>query len=122
MPPVQLYAGGPVEVTRGFVIHSADYRQQDTLEVNKECYVTATVDILESIGTSTNQPEKSKVVLGYAGWDAEQLEAELQETGWLSMPATSALLFDTPHQDIWKTAIAQMGIRPEAFSHVIGHA
>jgi putative transcriptional regulator len=97
---IRIFAGGPVQPEVGFVIHSADYDRQDTLPVNDDLAVTASLEVLRDIGRKQG-PKKSLVALGYAGWSAGQLEAEIRRNDWLVVPATPALVFDTPRERLW---------------------
>lgn len=121
-PSLPIYLGGPVETSRGFVLHSPDYEQEDTLTINKEFNLTATVDILSAIATSTGAPKQAILTLGYAGWGPGQLETELQDTGWLTIPADRDLVFDTPTEQRWERALAKMGASIDTISGEVGHA
>ena len=91
---VQVLKGGPVETGRGFVLHSNDFFiDNSTLPIDGGVSLTATVDILRAIAQGAG-PDRALLALGYAGWSAGQLEAELQENGWLNIPADPALIFD----------------------------
>jgi putative transcriptional regulator len=50
--------------------------------------------------------------MGYAGWGAGQLDAELRESAWLIMPVEVDLIFDVPAADMWETAIRRLGAEP----------
>ncbi len=103
---VRIFAGGPVQQEIGFVIHSAEYDRQDTLLINGDLAVTASLEVLRDIA-SNQGPKKSLVALGYAGWAAGQLEAELQRDDWLLAPADADLVFDTPRERVWDEAMAR---------------
>jgi putative transcriptional regulator len=103
---VRIFAGGPVQPEVGFVIHSAEYGGQDTLTVNDDLAVTASLEVLRDIGRKRG-PKKSLVALGYAGWSAGQLETELQRDDWLLVPASAALVFDTPPESVWDAAMSR---------------
>lgn len=107
---VRIFAGGPVQPEIGFVIHSAEYDRQDTLLINGDLAVTASLEVLRDIA-SNQGPKKSLVALGYAGWAASQLEAELQRDDWLVTPASADLVFDTPSERVWDEAMATLGSR-----------
>jgi putative transcriptional regulator len=108
---VRVFAGGPVQPEVGFVIHSAEYDRQETLPINGELAVTASLDVLRDIATNRG-PRKSLVALGYAGWSPGQLESELARDDWLVAPASAALVFDTPRERVWDKAMAARGSRP----------
>src|SRR5918993_3633058 len=85
--------GGPVETSRGFVLHSPDFFiDQSTLPIDEGVCLTATVDILRAIAKGEGQTE-AVLALGYAGWSAGQLESEIQANGWLNCPADAELIF-----------------------------
>jgi putative transcriptional regulator len=116
-----VYAGGPVETGRGFVLHSSDFRQDSTLMVAGDVALTATVDILKALAEGAG-PKNSLIALGYAGWAPGQLDRELTRNGWLTTPASHSLLFDTADQDKWPRALAALGIDPSMLSGDSGHA
>lgn len=107
-----VYAGGPVETGRGFVLHTAEYFSADsTLLVDDAVSLTATVDILRAIATGKG-PESSLLALGYAGWAPGQLEHEIQTNGWLICPADTSLLFETDIESRYDKAMAKLGVHP----------
>jgi putative transcriptional regulator len=108
---VRIFAGGPVQPEVGLVIHSADYDRQDTLAVNGDMAVTASLEVLRDIARNQG-PRKSLIALGYAGWSPGQLETELARDDWLVAPASAALVFDTPRERVWDAAMATLGTRP----------
>src|SRR5436305_10889189 len=116
-----VHFGGPVEPGRGFVLHTADYREEATLIVGEEFAITATLDILRAIGKGEG-PRRSLLALGYAGWAPGQLDAEMQANGWLSVPADSDLLFDSDFEGKWQRALAKLGIDLTLLSTDAGHA
>ena len=118
---VMVHAGGPVETGRGFVLHTADYRQDSTLMVSEEIGLTATADILKSIAGGGG-PSHSLLALGYAGWAPGQLDSEIQANGWLHVPADLELVFDRDLDSKWERAVHKMGIDPSFLSSDAGHA
>jgi putative transcriptional regulator len=114
-------SGGPVETARGFVLHSPDFRQSDTIRINDSFSVTATVDALKAIATGKG-PNAMLFALGYAGWGAGQLDKELQANAWLVADADPELIFTAIPDLKWETAIRKMGIEPGMLSDVAGHA
>ena len=119
-PPVHF--GGPVETERGFVIHSEDYvRQETTVPETGQIGVTATLDILEAIAKGDG-PEKSLLVLGYAGWAPGQLEAEIQSNGWLHCDADEEIVFDSNNEKKWERALAKLGVDAAMLSSNAGSA
>jgi putative transcriptional regulator len=115
-----VHAGGPVEEGRGFVLHSDDYVEENTLVVGNMA-LTATLDILRAIGRGKG-PRRSLLALGYAGWGPGQLDAEMQDNGWLHVPADEGIVFDNEVADKWQRALGKLGIDPLALSGEAGHA
>ena len=114
--------GGPVEHGRGFVLHSADYSNNNsTLQVNDTFGMTATLDILEDIAKGGG-PDTCLLALGYAGWGPGQLEQELQANGWLTSDAGPELIFDPNVEGMWSQALHSIGIDPSMLSSVGGRA
>jgi putative transcriptional regulator len=113
--------GGPVDRSRGFVLHSDDYMVESSLPVSEEICLTATIDILRAI-SSGRGPRKALMALGYAGWAAGQLEHEIAENGWLTCPANTDLLFDSDIDRKYDRILASIGIELARLSHVAGHA
>ncbi len=111
--------GGPVETSRGFVLHSSDYFTADsTLPINEGVCLTATVDILKAIVKGSG-PNKAILVLGYAGWAPGQLEREIQSNGWLTCPADPDIVFGGDIESKYNRALDSLGIDP---SHLVGAA
>lgn len=113
--------GGPVDRSRGFVLHTGDYRVESSLPVSNDICLTATVDILRAISNGRG-PRHALMALGYSGWGAGQLENEIAENGWLTCPASSDLLFDPDIERKYDRILARMGIDLTHFSPVAGHA
>lgn len=118
---MHVHFGGPVETGRGFVLHTTDYRQDSTLVVNDDIALTATIDILRSIAGGDG-PQRSLFALGYAGWSAGQLDGEIQDNGWLHVPADLPLIFDRDLDSKWTRAIQKVGIDVSFLSSDAGHA
>ncbi len=119
---MQVLMGGPVETSRGFVLHSPDYHiAQSTLPIDDSVCLTATVDILRAIARGDG-PENAILALGYAGWGAGQLELEMQANGWLNCPADAELIFSTSVDSRYDLALRKIGIEPAMLSMQAGHA
>ena len=113
--------GGPVQTSRGFVLHSPDYfRAGNSYVVNDEICLTATLDILKAVAFERS-PAESLFALGYCGWSPGQLEAELQGNGWLTVPYSRELLFDLPIERRYDAALARLGITRASLSGTAGH-
>ncbi|HUI35125.1 MAG TPA: YqgE/AlgH family protein [Stellaceae bacterium] len=119
--PQPVHFGGPVDPGRGFVLHSADYREEATLDIAGGFAMTATIDILRAMGKGEG-PRQSLLALGYAGWAPGQLDAEIQANGWLSVAADSELVFDDADDSKWQRALKKLGVSPEMLSGEAGHA
>lgn len=113
--------GGPVDRSRGFVLHSDDYVVESSLPVAESICLTATIDILRAISTGTG-PSRALMALGYAGWGAGQLEDELAHNGWLTCPADPALLFDGDIETQYDRVLARIGVDPARLSSQSGSA
>jgi putative transcriptional regulator len=119
---VQVLSGGPVQTDRGFVLHSPDFFiDNSTLPIDEGVSLTATIDILRAIAAGEG-PDKAVLALGYAGWDAGQLENEIQHNGWLNCPADPALLFDRDLGSKYSRALRSIGIDLGRLSESAGHA
>ncbi len=101
--------GGPVNPDRGFVLHSSQAGWASSVEVTEDIMVTTSKDILSVLGNHDG-PNKSVIALGYAGWDAGQLEQEIHENAWLTVEADESILFDTPIHKKWEAAVNKLGI------------
>ncbi|MBY6003670.1 YqgE/AlgH family protein [Salipiger bermudensis] len=120
--PRQVHFGGPVEMGRGFVLHSPDYMSGlTTLQVNDGFSMTGTLDVLETIARGDG-PARWMAMLGYAGWGPGQLEEELAANGWLVCDATPELVFETADASKWEAALNSMGVSAHLLSAEGGRA
>lgn len=114
--------GGPVEGRRGFVLHTDDFHiQQSTLIIDDGICLTATVDILRAIA-SGDGPASAVLALGYAGWQAGQLESEIMANGWLNCPADPTLIFHADLDAKYERTLRGNGIDPAMLSMSVGRA
>ena len=114
--------GGPVDTSRGFVLHSNDFSiDNSTLPIGGGVSLTATIDILRAIASGSG-PGQAVLALGYAGWAAGQLEAEIQQNGWLNCPADPSLIFDSALDSKYERAMRRVGIDIGRLSSGAGHA
>jgi putative transcriptional regulator len=116
-----IHFGGPVESSRGFVLHTTDYLQDSSLVIEDEIALTATIDVLKAIAQGDG-PRRRVLALGYAGWAPGQLDAEIQANGWLLVPADLDLVFGLDNEAKWQRAIAKLGIDLSLLSSEAGHA
>ncbi len=113
--------GGPVQKSRGFVLHSSDYfRVGNSYEVTDDICLTATLDILKAMAFK-NSPSEALFALGYCGWSPGQLENEIQGNGWLTVPFSRELLFGLPIENRYDAALASLGITRATLSATAGH-
>ncbi|MGY9054537.1 MAG: YqgE/AlgH family protein [Alphaproteobacteria bacterium] len=118
---IPVHNGGPVETGRGFVLHSQDYLQRESVQVTDAIAMTASVEILRSIAEGKG-PRNRLLALGYAGWSPGQLESEIQANGWLVTPAEEDILFGPDLDAKWTQALKSMGVNPAALSGSAGRA
>ena len=119
---VPVMAGGPVQIDHGFVLHrNCDKQWEATLHITPEISLTTSRDILRAIADGTG-PKEHVIALGYAGWTAGQLEFELAENSWLTLPADSDIIFATPYHQRLSAAAAVLGIDMNLISAQAGHA
>jgi len=118
--------GGPVEPERGFVLHSLDYKREDTAAVGGERLgLTASLEILRDMARGAG-PNKAILALGHSGWAPGQLDRELQDNGWFVVPPDDALIFDDDYDGKWSRSLAKLGGKlgndPGMFSSTSGRA
>lgn len=116
-----IYDGGPVQSDRGFVLHEYDKDWSSSLQINDQIGIATSLDILNAIANDEG-PKNAFITLGYAGWSAGQLEIEMQENIWLSGPADSNIIFNTPINQRWSSAVHLLGINLDQLSSDVGHA
>jgi len=116
-----IFLGGPVQCERGFVIHRPHGHWDATLRVTADIGVTSSRDILEAIAAGEG-PQRLLIALGYAGWGPGQLENEMVQNAWLSVPADDRIVFETPFERRWEAAAALSGVDIRRVSSDIGHA
>lgn len=121
VPEFPVHFGGPVEPVRGFVLHSSDYIREGTMLTSENVALTATVEILKDLAEGQG-PSKAMLALGYAGWGAGQLDAELQTNGWLMAPPDDEIIFGQNTETKWDKALAKIGVSPMMLSGDVGHA
>ncbi|MBV7583997.1 YqgE/AlgH family protein [Pseudomonas sp. PDM33] len=125
LPPVRcqgvtIYTGGPVQTDRGFVLHPAGRSYQATLELG-ELSLSTSQDVLFAIADGSG-PAQHLITLGYAGWEAGQLEAELADNAWLTCPADPTVLFDVPAEQRLSAAAERLGVNLSLLTAQAGHA
>ena len=118
-PPV--YLGGPVELNAAFFLFTADYVVKSQIAVSETVALSSDPQILRDVANGQG-PSSYIFALGYAGWGPGQLEFELSDNGWLSLPADDRVLFQTPDSDKWKQAAQLYGIDITTFENIVGSA
>lgn len=113
--------GGPVGRERGFVLHNPHGTFETSVAVSDDIHLTLSRDVLDSMAAGTG-PTKSLVALGYAGWEAGQLEMEMLANTWLSVPANPEIIFDIPFSERWTLAAKTIGVDISQMSSHAGHA
>jgi putative transcriptional regulator len=115
-----VFAGGPVQQDRGFVVHCPSEHWDMSMQVSDEIVLTTSRDVIEAIANGRG-PEKYLIALGYAGWSEGQLEKEILNNAWLNTPYAGQILFDTPVSQRWNAAASQIGIDINQLTTPAGH-
>ncbi|GJL85852.1 MAG: UPF0301 protein [Micavibrio sp.] len=118
---VPIMSGGPVEAARGFLLHSGDFNQNDTIKIDDLYSITGTVDALKEVATG-NGPDKMLFILGYAGWSAGQLDSEIQQNAWLVVDPDPSIIFHDSPDEKWQMAVKKLGVDPAMLSGEAGRA
>ena len=114
--------GGPVDIDRGFVLHSSDwFRDDQTMKITDDLGLSTTKDALEAL-VGENAPDKAMLAIGYAGWGPGQLETEIADNAWLVAGGDDAIVFDTNMDGKWSLALSRIGVSPEQLSAIGGRA
>lgn len=117
---VAVHFGGPVQIDRGFVLHTPLGEWQATLAVGPEIGLTTSKDILEAVARGDG-PREMLVTLGYAGWAPGQLEHELAQNAWLTVQANREIIFDLSAEERLPAAMRLLGVDYASLSEVAGH-
>ncbi|MEK6789109.1 MAG: YqgE/AlgH family protein [Pseudomonadota bacterium] len=120
-PEQPVLVGGPVHPELGFVLHRGHGPWTSTMHSAANIAVTHSRDVLDAISQG-HGPADYLVSLGYAGWEAGQLEQELADNLWLTLPANESVMFDLPYDERWEAAIKHIGFDWHLLSHEVGHA
>ena len=118
---VSVHYGGPVQIDRGFVLHTPTGAWQSTLAVGETIGLTTSKDVLQAVALDEG-PQQIFVTLGYAGWAPGQLEHELAQNAWLTVPADPHILFETPAEQRYDAGLKLLGIDLSMLSDGAGHA
>lgn len=112
--------GGPVDMEHGFILHHGQSEWQKTLPLQDDLAMTVSEDLLKAIAHNEG-PKKFIACLGFSGWEKGQLQKEIQDNSWLTIPYNESLLFEVPIDNKWEVALATLGIAPEHLSIDAGH-
>ncbi len=118
---IPVYLGGPVEPEHGFVLHTPQGEWSASLALTDNLMLTTSSDIVSAIALGEG-PDNYLVMLGYAGWGGEQLEQEMAQNAWLSVPADMSSLWNEPAEKRWQKAADLLGVNLNSLSHDVGHA
>jgi putative transcriptional regulator len=113
--------GGPVGPERGFVLHDTSNAFEHSLAISGDIQLTLSRDIIDAMAAGTG-PRRSLVALGYAGWEAGQLEQEMLANSWLTVDAAPEIVFDLPFSERWAAAAGTLGIDISRMTPDAGHA
>ncbi|MCL4183589.1 MAG: YqgE/AlgH family protein [Burkholderiaceae bacterium] len=116
-----VFYGGPVQMDRGFVLHQPVGDWNSTVTVGDDIGLTSSKDVLEAVANGGG-PQRLLVTLGYAGWGPGQLEEEVSRNAWLTVPASTQVIFDTPVDERFLAAFRLLGIDPAFLATSAGHA
>lgn len=116
-----VFFGGPVQTERGFVLHQPRGSYSSSLAIGENAALTTSRDVLEDVARGQG-PQRMLVTLGYAGWGQGQLEHEVSENAWLTLPANESIIFDTPPEQRFSAALGLLGIDPLHLTGQVGHA
>jgi putative transcriptional regulator len=113
--------GGPVHTDRGFVLHRPGGSWDSTHKISEQVQVTTSRDVLAAIARGEG-PRDAFIALGYAGWEPGQLEQEILDNAWLSVPINEQLIYEVPFEQRWQAAWQMLGVHSSRVSLVAGHA
>lgn len=116
-----LLFGGPIQSERGFVLHPPGTRFRSSLKLGENVVVTTSNDIIQAIAEGKG-PQDLLVVLGYCGWEKNQLEEEVKKNAWLVCPFQENLLYHMPFSKRWENAALSIGVHMSHLSSNMGHA
>ncbi len=118
----QIFAGGPVDTSQGFILHSSDYLSiEDSNKVSDDIYLNASVDLVVDIAIGQG-PSKFISFLGYSGWGAGQLEQEILDNKWLNHEASAEFIWNTPPEKLWEHSLKALGLSESFLSVQAGHS
>ena len=110
---LEIWTGGPVETQRGALLLPEEPLGDDAFEVSPGIFVSSSAELLRKL-IEGPPVEKARLLMGYAGWEAKQLDRELTESSWLISDVASDIVFDTNPAEMWEAAIRRLGVDPAA--------
>ena len=113
--------GGPVHMDRGFVLHRPGGQWDSTHQISAGIQVTTSRDVLVAMANGDG-PAKACIALGYAGWEAGQLEQEIRDNSWLAVEANDEVVFELPFDERWPAALRLLGVEASQLTSFAGHA
>jgi len=113
--------GGPVHTDRGFVLHRPGGAWDSTHKISEQVQVTTSRDVLAAMARGEG-PRDAFIALGYAGWEPGQLEQEILDNAWLSLPVNEQIIYEIPFEQRWQAAWQMLGVHSSRVSLVAGHA
>jgi putative transcriptional regulator len=119
--PISLYNGGPLDKTKGFILHSDEYQLPDSINTGGGIAVSSSLEVLKDIASGKG-PKQRLIALGYAGWAPDQLEKEILNNQWLVVEASQDLVLGSKDTSKWVEALSSLGIDNINFSTTYGHS
>ena len=118
---LQVWIGGPVEPQRSWILvgHDEGAAEEQLVRVTRGLYLSTSPDLLNRL-LGSNPPDRTRLIVGYAGWGPGQLEAELEVSAWLISDIDRDLIFDTPPERMWEEGIRRLGADPSSLHPSIG--
>ncbi len=116
-----ILSGGPMEIARGFVLHTNDHILPESKVIGNDFALTCSIDLIKEIALGKG-PFRFLITLGYSGWYSGQLETELKQNSWLTIPANPDIIFNTEVEKIWSTALGILGVNPNQITDQYGSA
>jgi len=118
---IPVYYGGPVDIAKGYVLHSSDFKDKTTEVYKNGIHMTANTHILEELALGKG-PKKSIFILGHSSWEPGQLEREIEHNSWFLVPSKKNLILDHECDKKWDQALSDFGIKKRRLSRFQGHA
>jgi putative transcriptional regulator len=108
---LEVWVGGPVEPERSWILTSDAEGDDRAVTVSDGVFLSTSPAVLQRI-IDGDADDRTRLVAGYAGWGPGQLDAELAASAWLSLDVQLDIVFDTPAERMWETAIRRLGASP----------